>query len=493
MRLTNSKHDDGTGGRTRFGRLPSLSKFLGVVYVTILGILVGWQIFDPSKRFIEAVVGLVLVGVVWNFSGIQPLWLILIIYPFPFCLSFGNSTFIFTLVVFVVYMVHVSTGKYRFRGDKLLNLPIGLLVLATIVSFYNQSGSSDIFKYAVRYTGNFFVILLFYYMLVNLVDTEKNLTRTIGIFMVSTFLVTFFAFLELLFPGRVILPNLIYSVYKAALVMKDIRVKGPFHDYELLAEFFAMNVPIIILMVMRSRRLLVRSMYVALLIFVLFMQFSTITRGAFVSLMVGLVYMAWICRKDLNIVSFTGLAAALVGLLVVIDAVMSRYTVSGSLFARLLGTTLKHGVIPDTRIVSWTGAVHRWLLHPFIGNGPGWDFTHSLEAAYWPHSAYLHYLNDVGIFGTAAVLLLLYRLMRASLKEVRHSLITSPFPTALMKTLNVTLVILIIDMIKIDFQRNLSYQYFIWVIFALISASRKIIDKTTATARADASGSAAPE
>jgi hypothetical protein len=83
--------------------------------------------------------------------------------------------------------------------------------------------------------------------------------------------------------------------------------------------------------------------------------------------------------------------------------------------------------------------------------------------------------------------------MRASLKEVRHSLITSPFPTALMKTLNVTLVILIIDMIKIDFQRNLSYQYFIWVIFALISASRKIIDKTTATARADASGSAAPE
>jgi hypothetical protein len=486
MRSTNSKHDESGSGKTRFRRFPSLSRFLGVVYVAVLGVLVGWQIYNPSKRFIEAVVGLVLVGVVWNFPSIQPLWLILIIYPFPFGFSMGNSTFIFTIVVFIVYLVHVSTGKYRFHGDKLLNLPIGIMVLATIISFYNQSGSPDIFRYAVRYTVNLFVILLYYYMLVNLVDTEKNLRRTMAFFMISTFLVTFFSLLELLFPGRVILPNVIYSVYKNVLVMKDIRVKGPFHDYELLAEFFAINVPILILMVMRSRRLLIRSMYLALLIFVLFMQFSTITRGAFISLTIGLAYMMWICRKDLNIVSFTGLVAAFAGALVAIDAIMSRYTVSGSLFARLLGTTLTHGFIPDTRVEAWTGAVNRWLLHPFIGNGPGWDFSHGLETQFWPHSAYLHFLNDFGIFGTAGVLLLLYRLFRTSFKEVRHSLVTSPFPTALMKTLNVTLVILVIDMIKIDFQRNPNYQYFIWVIFALISASRKIIDRSAEDARAAA-------
>ena len=36
------------------------------------------------KRFIEAVVGLIVVAVVWNFSGIQAIWFILLMYPFPF-------------------------------------------------------------------------------------------------------------------------------------------------------------------------------------------------------------------------------------------------------------------------------------------------------------------------------------------------------------------------------------------------------------------------
>ena len=468
-------------------------KYLRVIYVAIIGSLVGWQIYDPSKRFIEAVAGLIVIGIVWNFSAIQALWLILLIYPFPFAFSMGNSTFVFTLVVFVIYMVHVSTRRYRFHGDKLLNLPIAVIVIAYIVSFYNQSTEPKILNFAFLHTINFFVIIILYYMLVNLVDSEENLRKTIGFFMVSTALIVFFSFLELLFPGRVILPNLIYSVHRVSLVMKNVRVMGPFRDYELLAQFFAMNVPILILMIVRSRRLLIRSMYVVLLISVLFMQFATITRGAFISLIIGIAYMAWICRKDLNIVSFTGLTAAFIGALVIIDLIMSRYTVSGSLFARLLGTTIERGFIPDTRVASWTGAVDRWLLHPFIGNGPGWDFSYNIEGRVWPHNSYLYYLNIFGIFGTAAFMLLLYRLVRASMKEVRQSLVTSPFSSALMKALHVSLFILIIDMIKVDYQRNYIYMYFVWIIFALISASRKIIDGSAASSRADAGGPAVPE
>jgi hypothetical protein len=460
-------------------------KYLRLFYVASMGVLAGLQIYHPSKRFIEAVAGLIVIGVVWNFSAIQAVWLIIIIYVFPFGLSIGNSTAIFTIVVFVIYLVHVSTGRYRFRGDKLLNMPIALVASAYVISFYNQSTESTVMNAAIAHTSNFFVILFLYYMIVNLVDDESNLRRTIGFCMASVALVTFFSFIELLFPGRVILPNLIYSVHKVSLVMKDIRVGGPFRDYELLAEFFAMNIPILILMIVRSRRLLVRSMYVLLLISVLFMQFATITRGAFISLIIGVVYMAWICRKDLNIVSFMGLAAAAIGAMVTIDAIMSRYTVSGSLFARLLKTTIERGFIPDTRTDAWIGAWNRWLLHPFIGNGPGWDFTHGLEKQYWPHSSYLYYLDVFGIFGTAAFIFLLYRLVRTSLKETRQSLVSSPFPVALMKTLHVSLVIFIIDMLKIDFQRNYIYMYFIWIVFALISATRKVIDRSRAQGLAD--------
>jgi hypothetical protein len=485
MRPRNVIRDESEDGRARMRRKLSLPTGLRVIYVAIIGILVGWQIYDPSKRFIEAVAGLIVIGVVWNFSALQGVWLILLTYAFPFALSVGNSTFIFTFIVFVIYMLRVSTGQYRFHGDKLLNLPIVVIVMAYIVSFYNQSSEPMVLNFAIFHTISFFVILILYYMLVNLVDSEENLRKTIGVLVVSLALVTFFSFIELLFPGRVILPNLIYSVHKVSVVMKDVRVMGPFRDYELLAQFFAANVPILILMAVRSRRLLVRFAYVLLLISVLFMQFATITRGAFVSLIIGIVYMAWICRRDLNILTLTGLAAAFVGMFVLIDLIMSRYTVSGSLFARLLATTIKSGFIPDTRVIAWSGGVDRWLLHPFIGNGPGWDFSYNIEGRVWPHSSYIYYLNIFGIFGTAGFLLLLYRLVRASMKEMGQSLVNSSFPRALMKVLHVSLIILIVDMAKVDYQRNIIYMCFVWILFALISASRGIIDRSAALSRAD--------
>jgi hypothetical protein len=485
MRSRDDIPGDIARGRDRNGRSFSLSKAVKALFVAVIGLLAGMQIYDPSKRFIEAVVGLIVVGIVWNFSGIQALWFILLTYAFPFGFSWGTSTSLFIVIVFIIYIVHVSTGRYRFRGDSLLNIPIAIMVLASIISFYNQSGEPRIMRYAVLHTVNFFVIILLYYLIVNLVDDETRLRKTMGYFMGSTAIITFFAFLELLFPGRVILPNFIFSTHKISLIMKGIRIGGPFRDYELLAEFFAINIPIIVLMIVRSRRLLIRSMYLALLLSVLFMQFATIVRGAFISLIIGIIYLAWISRKDLNIVRSTGLAAAFVGTIVIIDAFMARYTVSGSLFKRLVGTTIERGFIPDTRVKSWTGAVERWLLHPFIGNGPGWDFTYNIEGRLWPHNAYLYYLNIFGVFGTAAFLVLLYRLAKTSLREIGQPISSASFPRSLMKVLHVSLIVLIIDMLKVDFQRNFLYQFFVWILFALISATRKVIDKSAAPADSD--------
>jgi hypothetical protein len=52
-----------------------------------------------------------------------------------------------------------------------------------------------------------------------------------------------------------------------------------------------------------------------------------------------------------------------------------------------------------------------------------------------------------------------------------------------MKVLHVCLIILIIDMVKVDYQRNDMYAYFVWILFALISATRKVIDKSAEPAR----------
>ena len=85
------------------------------------------------------------------------------------------------------------------------------------------------------------------------------------------------------------------------------------------------------------------------------------------------------------------------------------------------------------------------------------------------------------------------RVFKASMKERSVSLVAAPFPQALMKVLHVMLVILAIDMAKVDYQRNYIYMYFVWMFFALISVARTMNDKSAASARAAARAAAAPE
>jgi O-antigen ligase len=136
-------------------------------------------------------------------------------------------------------------------------------------------------------------------------------------------------------------------------------------------------------------------------------------------------------------------------------------------------------------MLAWGGAVTRGLEHPWIGHGPGWDFTKTLTLELWPHNAYLYYFNITGLFGLSAFIFLLVKLVQASWPGIRSSIVRSSFPEALMKALHVSLVIFIIDQIKIDYLRNDIYMYFVWFFFGLIAATRNVIRSDAAAARAE--------
>jgi hypothetical protein len=453
----------------------SLSKLGIVAFVAAAGALIGTQIAHPAKRMLEAIGGLILVYLIWNFSTLSALWLILIIYPFPFAISAGNSTFIFVVIVFIIYLIRVSAHTAALRSDKRFNLPVALMVMSYVISFYNFQGSPEVIRFGIIHTLNFFASLLLFYMIVNLVNDERKLHTAVRISMITCVLVMLFTLLELLFPGRRLIPGWLYTEHKAQLVMKGIRMGGPFKDYELNAEFFALNVPIILFLVARARRLLTRTLFAFLLIADISMLFTTMTRGAFISLTIGMVYMAYASRRDLNIVRLVMIGGALVGLVFIVDTLVAQYTISGSLFGRMLATTFEKGIVPENRMTAWGGAIARGFEHPLIGHGPGWDFSKGIDVGIWPHNAYLFYFNITGLFGLSAFIFLLFRLFRATLAGFHSSLMRSPFPEALMKVLHVSLVIFIIDQIKIDYLRNDIYMYFVWFFFGLIAATRNVI------------------
>ncbi|MBN2070235.1 MAG: O-antigen ligase family protein [Candidatus Krumholzibacteriota bacterium] len=459
------------------GRIRNLpfSRVRDAIFVIVIGLIAGSQIAAPNKRMIQAVVGVVLVSVLWSFSTFHALVFMAVMYPFPFSIAIGNSNLVFTVIIFLIFMVRVSAKIERFRSDRQFNLPVLLIMASYLLSFYSLDTSARAYQAAAYHTANVGGAILLFYLVINFLDDEKKLRTMARVMVITAALVVTFTLIETLFPGRTIVPMWLYTSHRTHLIMKDIRMGGAFHDFELNAEFFAINVPVIFLMLVREKRLASKIIYAAILIFDLGMMFTTITRGAFFTLFFGYTYMAFIFRKDLNFVKLVTMTITVVALIVVLETVVARYTVSGSLFKRVFATSFEGG-LPSNRAAAWTSSFERAMRSPIIGHGPFWDTEKKgSDFLLFPHNLYLYILNITGLVGLLSFLFFIFRLMKASMIRFKASIVSSPFPDAFSKVLHVMLVMFLFDQIKIEYLRNYIYIYFVWLLFGIIVAAKNII------------------
>ena len=454
-----------------------LPKFKTLVLILIVGALLGTQIYNPNKRTIEAIVGIVLLLILWRVSTIGALWMLLITYPFPFSTSWGTSNEIFMLMITLLVLLRITTGKLKLTIDYKIRLPLIFIVISYFISFKNVS--SGLVILSLVNTFNFMSAATFMILIINFVDNEEKLRKTLNIMMISAALFIAFTIFEMHFPGKTLIPNWLYThtQHKARLVLKDMRMGGPFHDYELAAEFFTLNAFFIFFMYIRSKRMAARALFGIFLLIDLFMMFTTITRGAFFSLIAGTLYLLFLSRKDVSIVRFSYIVIGLIVTLVVMEGIVANYTTSGSLFERVINTTFEKGLVPTNRRGVWAEAIERGMKNPLFGQGAGWDFAKGFSKGDWPHCLYLFYFNITGLFGLATFIFFIFRIVRATVSGIRTSLATSPFPEALMKIMHVVIVIFLFDQIKIEYLRNSKYTYFIWFLFGLIIATHNIINK----------------
>jgi O-antigen ligase len=450
-----------------------------IAFIIAAGALTGFQLFKPTKRVIEAIAGFILLLVMWNLSGFYALLFFIMAYPFPFALSLGNSDVIFILIIFTVSLIRTQAGLFKFRSSKKLNIPITLMVLSFFASFYNVDYAAGEFKINFVATFPFLTAVMLFYLCISYIDSEERMKKALNAVVISAAFVSLFTLFELLFPGRVLIQNWLYTQHRTALVAKGVRMQGPFFDYELLSEFFALNIPLIFLCLVRSKRLLGKAAYALLLFASLFLMFSTITRGGVIMLTVGFIYMAIISRRDLNFIRLVAFTAVLVFLMVSIDVFIARYTTSGSTLARLFASTFKSGIIPENRYAIWRRGIALGMETPFIGHGPAWDYTRGLQGRLIPHNIFLYLFDLLGLFGLSAFVFFLYRLAKMSVRSIGASLVSSPFPQALLKMLHVCLVMFILDQIKVEYLRNNIYTYFVWLLFGLIAAAYNIIQQNS--------------
>lgn len=453
----------------------NLSRIRNMILALAIGALVGTQIYNPNKRTIEAIAGVGLLILLWNFSTLAALWAVIIMYPFPFAISWGSSNEVFMIIILLVVLLRVSTGENKILLDKKIRLPVILMALSYVFSLNNTD--PGLMRLSLIAIFNFFSAAAFMILIISFVDTEEKLRRTVDMMMVSAALVIAFTILETIFPGRTIIPNWLYTRHPTKLIVKGLRMGGPFHDYELNAEFFTLSAFMIFLMFIRSKRTLFKALFGALLLIDLFMMFTTITRGAFFALIAGTGYLLFLSRKELNIVRISYIIIGFTLVLFIMEGIVANYTTSGSLFQRVLATTFDRGLVPTNRVLTWGGAIERGLEHPIFGNGAGWDFVSGLSKGYYPHSLYLYYFNITGLFGLATFVWLMYMIVKSTVPALRVSLTASSFPEAFLKILHVVIAVFLFDQIKIEYLRNTIYIYFIWLLFGLAIATHNIVMK----------------
>jgi O-antigen ligase len=443
----------------------------------------------PNRRILSVLGALLIVGVAWRLDIIAGIGVVILAIPFPKGMAFGTTNLALVPLLLVIYMLRVGQRELpRPRGTS-LDMPIIGLVIAYAVSFYNVLPEN--LGLAIANFEVFLATLLLFVVVSNSVRSEADLRR-LHQFQVWT-LVPFslLAFWELAHPGGALVPGWIDFSGTVGDVFnsKNVRIRSTFNDYELLAEFSGLNIIFLTFLLMRTRELYQRLLYGSLLAATVFIMFSTVTRGPIFSFAAALAYLMWLMRRRLKVVPVTVGAAAIAATLMVANFIVSNFTRSGDLFARLSGTEI-HGLVPETRTAAWASAWEHFLLHPLIGCGPHYSSARGLYTWYWPHDLYLYVANITGIVGFTFFMWLLWKLFVITRPRVDTPAAES-YTESYLLIARVQLVFFLVDQTKIEYLRNNTYQYEVWLLFALWAAADRIRREAPAVVAAPAPASAA--
>jgi O-antigen ligase len=447
---------------------------LGALFLVIgIGVMMGLQYISPNKRVLSVLTAVLMFGLAWRLNIIYGLGIMAIALPFPRTTTFGNTNIYLVALMLVIWLLRVSLRQSPPPHRSPIDAPLVMLFISYVVSFYNIE-AADL---AIG-LGSFVMMVaswLLFYLVASVPDTRRGFERLLGLQAISVLLVCLVAIFEMTNPGRTLIPGWIEFTRLSSpdAVAFGIRVGSSFYDYELLCEYCALQVLLILFLFLRADSILLRTAYGGLLVLVVFVMFATVTRGGIIALGIGILYLLWLIRRRLTMVGVTITAGAAAASLIGMNWFVSTYTRTGNMFERLAGTTVT-GFVPDNRSVVWPAAWNRIFEHPFLGHGPYYSPLSGVRVYTWPHSLYLYIANNVGLIGFAIfawLLWILFRITRPTTDNLRHP----DFLRSFMIIAHVQMIVFLVDEIKIEYLRNINYAFQVWMMFGLMVAAHRLL------------------
>lgn len=448
-----------------------LLTFLSVAAVVGLGVLIGQQYVHPDKRVLQISAALLLFGVTWRLNLVAGLGVLMFALPFPRGTVFGSTNLAFVLLLTIVWLLRSTQREAPGFSRTPHDAPIVGLLIAYVISFYNVVD----FGRSFMLTNLFIACLLIFYLIVTNVRSAEQLRRFHLLQTGATFVIFLFCLWEIILPGHALIPGWIdlrNTSTDLSAAQGEYRIGGPWQDFELLSEFSALNSIFFLFQILQARSTSRRILFGGMLLFSMVVQFATVTRGGMTALVVGILYLLWLTRRRLNIVPLTIVAGVLTVVVGAMTTVLHKFTSTGDLFSRFEGTKFINGM-PESRSEVWPQAWGRMLQHPLIGHGPYFDAKRGLVLWFWPHDLPLFIGNCFGFFGLAMFGWLMVTFWNRS--RPRTDRLDDPnYVEAFLLCARVQLFIFFVDEIKIEYLRNVIYQFQPWIFFSTLAAAAMI-------------------
>jgi len=360
------------------------------------------------------------------------------------------------------------TGQTAIRRTP-LDLPLIFVFCSYLLAFYNvYDVEIDLLYWHVR-EGVILMgaSILIVYIVFSSIEDERELRRLVDVILFGALIVLIVGILQMMFPGKALYE---FEFLKTRAVTEAKRITSTFAEYELTAEFAALLVPLQLFMIHWEKKTHIRICYYLLLMLTVVTLLATSTRGAFISLVIGLLYLGYLARHIINFRRYLFFLLVIGMAFSFLNLVMTEYGDYTFLFKRLFHTRIEAGM-PDTRAVRWPDGLRNALEHPIVGFGPcfrPWWFL-------YPHNLYIYLVHTTGIIGLSAFLWFIVKLLRYSNKTIKMKQNSGlSFSLGLTTVLQVDMIIFLIDQLKIEYFRNSQYVNFIWLFFGLLITSANI-------------------
>jgi O-antigen ligase len=459
---------------------------LWLVVAVGIGLFLGSQVTGVSQRYAKLAIALSYAFILLRFPTYIGAGVFLLLYAFPASIWIGNTNFIFTTFLAVLWLIRAGLGRERVRGTY-LDLAILAYLAAHLLSFVNVT-SSDQLAQSLLAVRHLVLPIVFYYVLVNVGRSEEKLRFLVRMFTVATAMVYVTAFMQRFAPGVEFLPRWYITVLGANDIFEaGVQRIGGVLTHALLGDLAAFTCLLQVYLAIRSKgRPLPRTAHWLMAAVSIYVVSLTGNRGALITLLAGGVYFLWVFRRELSwkraLVGFT----AFLGLLMIGEKTLGRFQGNITLLSRLASTYVERG-IPDTRRAAWQYVWQRITERPILGHGPYYSLQANTpgERPIWPHNAYLFYLFSIGLVGLPTYLYLVWRVLKRTWDRGGFRVGEAPFARGVMVVFHIGVVQFLIGQMRTDHQRGDVYIYYMWILFGMGVLAREVWRemKTPAPAR----------